>query len=79
MSRRRAGGPPNGRCQNCGRPAKSLRADFCSRRCRDEAAAQEARAEAIEQQAREYQRARATVIPDEELAEREPERPDEAE
>lgn len=77
LTDRRAAGHPNGYCQNCGRPAASLRADFCSPGCRGEAAGREARAEQLEQEAREVERARATVIPEAELARREPARPEE--
>jgi len=77
LTDRRAAGHPNGYCQNCPRPAASLRADFCSPGCRSEAAAREARAEQLKQEVREVERARATVIPDEELARREPPRPEE--
>lgn len=76
LTDRRAAGHPNGYCQECGRPAASLRADFCSPGCRGRHADREAREASLEAEAREYERARATVIPDEDLARREPERPD---
>jgi len=78
LTDRRAAGHPNGYCQNCPLPAASLESDFCSPGCRSEAAGREARQKQLEQEAREVERARATVIPDEELARREPERPEEA-
>jgi predicted amidophosphoribosyltransferase len=77
LTDRRAAGHPNGYCQNCGRPSTSLRSDFCSSDCRYQYESEQARAEQLEQEAREVDRARATVIPDEVLARREPERPDE--
>lgn len=60
LTDRRAAGHPNGYCQNCPRPAASLEADYCSPGCRGEAAAREARVDALEEE-----RARATVTPDE--------------
>lgn len=73
LTDRRACGHPNGHCENCGRPAASLEADYCSPGCRSEAAQQEAREAALEEELLEIERARATCG---ELAEREPERPE---
>lgn len=64
LTDRRAAGHPNGHCQECGRPAASLTNDFCSPDCRGQAADREAREAALEEERLEYERARATVIPD---------------
>lgn len=47
LTDRAACGHPNGHCQECGRPAASLRADYCSSRCRDRGEYQRARDEAM--------------------------------
>ena len=76
LTSRDACGHPNGHCQECGRPASSLRSDYCSAACQGRGHQREAREAALEAERLEYERARATVIPDEELARREPERPE---
>jgi hypothetical protein len=55
MGRRYAAGPPNGTCKNCRREAKSLDADYCSKRCRDEHQAERARADHDREMAQEMQ------------------------
>lgn len=37
MTRKNAGGPPNGACENCGKNTPSLRSEYCSKACRSEA------------------------------------------
>lgn len=76
LTDRRAAGHPNGYCRECGRPAASLRTDFCSPGCRSRHADREAREAALDAERLEHERTRATVISDEDLARRELERPD---
>lgn len=73
LTDRRAAGHPNGYCGACGRPASSPGAEYCSPGCRGRAAEREACEAALEEE----RRARVTTLPDEEIAAREPERPDE--
>lgn len=47
LTDRRAAGHPNGHCHECGRPAASLRADYCSPACRDRGRERQAREEAM--------------------------------
>ena len=63
--RNTAGGPPNGRCKNCGRGAVSLRADYCSQRCQSKDR---------KQPTPEAMMKKHGVMPDHVLARREPER-----
>ena len=51
LTHRRAAGHPNGSCENCGSPAASLNADYCSGRCRDKHAEQKAQEERWRQMA----------------------------
>ncbi len=76
LTDRRATGHPNGYCQVCGRPASSLEAEHCSSSCRGRAAEREAHEAALEEERLEIKRARVTTLPDEEIARREPERPE---